>query len=279
VAFVIRSGPSVQNSGAKTDSIAVNVPTILENLTDYDPETIVAWELGYKGQFADGLVQVNGSVYHYDYDDIHLQFEGNGPLGPTTVVRNHPSAENQGLEVELLWLATDELTVGGNYSYTNAEYTGELIDPETGARGIIDINNPLAPESVFTDAELSRLTEGVQLQRVPEQKWSGYANYRWPLENGTVEFLTSVSWTDEVNFFLTDSPLDIAEDWYRWDARVTWTSNDERLEISGFINNITDEVGIRNMDREGEAQNFLRTIVPTLPRMGGVEFRYRFGAY
>ncbi|MCA9440818.1 MAG: hypothetical protein KC964_08445, partial [Candidatus Omnitrophica bacterium] len=40
--IMFRSGPSVQNSGVETDSIAVNVPTILENLTSFDPQTIVA---------------------------------------------------------------------------------------------------------------------------------------------------------------------------------------------------------------------------------------------
>ena len=40
------------------------------------------------------------------------------------------------------------------------------------------------------------------------------------------------------------------------------------MEASLFVNNITDEIGIRNMNAEGEPFNYLRTATPTLPRMG-----------
>ena len=32
----------------------------------YDPEDVLALELGYKGQHLDGTLQVNGSLYRYD---------------------------------------------------------------------------------------------------------------------------------------------------------------------------------------------------------------------
>lgn len=255
----------------------------------YDPEKVLAYELGYKGQLLDGTLQLNGSIYRYDYQDIHLQYTANSFIGPSTSVRNHPGAINQGLELEVLWLATDNITIGGNYSYTDAKYNGEL---DGGAEGIdlvggtfapipgsVDTNNPLAPASIYNSTERTNLTDGKQLQRVPEQKWSGWAQYRMELSSGTLDFLTSVSWTDELFFDITNSPLDVAPDWYRWDARVTWTASDEKMEASFFINNITNDIGIRNMNGEDEAGNFLRSVVPTLPRMGGVEFRYRFGEY
>lgn len=50
-------------------------------------------------------------------------------------MRNAPEAINQGFEVEMLWLPSDRLTLGGNYSYTSAEYSKELVDP-LGNRGI-----------------------------------------------------------------------------------------------------------------------------------------------
>ncbi|MEX0942592.1 MAG: TonB-dependent receptor [Pseudomonadales bacterium] len=245
----------------------------------YEPETIDAYELGYKGQLLEGTLQINASVYHYTYENVHVQFSGNSFIGPSTVVRGHPKAVNQGFEFEGLWLLTDELTLGANYSYTDAKYDAELVDTETGSLGIVDTNNPLAPESLYSPAERVNLTNGARLQRIPEQKWAGYANYRWDIASGTIDFLTSVAWTDEISFHLVDSPIDTASDWSRWDARVTWTATDQRLSVAAFVNNITDEIGIRNMDREGEAENYLRSVVPTLPRMGGVEFRYRLGGY
>ena len=99
------------------------------------------------------------------------------------------------------------------------------------------------------------------------------------MSTGSLELLTSVAWTDKVRFGLTDSPLDLAPSWYRWDARATWTSADNKIVLSAFVNNITNEIGIRNIDKGNESYDYIRSVVPTLPRMSGLEFRYRFGAY
>ena len=172
----------------------------------YDPEDVLALELGYKGQHLDGTLQVNGSLYRYDYENVHLQFVGQSALGPSTSVRNHPGAINQGLELEVLWLATNELTLGGNYSYSDATYDGEFVDVETGAVGLVDNNNPFSPATLYPAAERSNRTDGNQLQRVPEEKWALCGQYRLEIAQGTVDFLTSVAWTDEVRFDITDSP-------------------------------------------------------------------------
>ena len=44
-----------------------------------------------------------------------------------------------------------------------------------------------------------------------------------------------------------------------------------------FINNGTDKIGVRNMSSDDETQGFLRSLTPTLPRMGGISFTKRFG--
>ena len=40
-----------------------------------------------------------------------------------------------------------------------------------------------------------------------------------------------------------------------------------------------DEIGVRQIARYEENQNYLRTATPTDPRLFGMEFTYRFGAY
>ncbi|MCB1646935.1 MAG: TonB-dependent receptor, partial [Pseudomonadales bacterium] len=190
----------------------------------YDPEKVLAYELGYKGEMLDGTLQVNASAFFYDYEDVHLQFVGNSFTGASTSVRNMESAENKGLEVEVLWLPLDQLTVGANYSYTDTEYTSELVDTETGQAGIVDDNDPLRPASVFSVAERATLVKGAPLQRVPESKFSAWATYVVEVESGTVDVTSSYSWTDEICFSIDCGPLNKADDWYRWDARVTWTS-------------------------------------------------------
>jgi len=247
----------------------------------YESEEVLSFELGYKGQLLDNRLQLNMSVYNYTYDNIHLQFDVETALtGTSTSVTNAPEARNSGFEGDFLWLATDRITMGGSFSWTDTEYTDELPDG-----GIIDTANPNAPQgsalgTIYNSSELTRSIKGTQLLRIPEFKFSLWAMYNLPLgERGSIEFVSSYSWQDEVVWDESNQARDIAPDFARWDFRANWTSADERWMVGGYVNNILDEIGIRSMNAEGEAQNFMRSATPTLPRQAGLEVRYKFGAF
>ncbi|MFM7119036.1 MAG: TonB-dependent receptor domain-containing protein, partial [Gammaproteobacteria bacterium] len=66
---------------------------------EYDEEKILAYELGYKGTLLDGRMQVNTSVYLYQYDDIHtIISQAGGLFGVSTNIVNFPEAETYGWE-------------------------------------------------------------------------------------------------------------------------------------------------------------------------------------
>ena len=245
----------------------------------YDNESITAYELGYKGQLADGTMQLNASVYYYDYENISLQFYEVGLAGPGTSVINAPAARTYGAEFDILWLLTDNLTLGGTYSYSNARYDGES-PPEAQ---VVDRQNPYAPVGVYTLEELKVPIDGEPLPRVPFHKATAWAEYTQSLgNNGRVIYLTSINWTDEFPAAGTpkrDGPLVTAPAFARWDARVSWMSANEQWNVSGFVNNILDKVGVRNMFNYNVEGGFRRAIEPTNPRMWGVEVQYKFGAF
>jgi outer membrane receptor protein involved in Fe transport len=249
----------------------------------YEPEDITAYELGYKGQLLDGTLQLNASIYYYDYEGIHLQYSVSSFTGVSYSVRNAPGAITIGGEVEALWLAGDNLTIGATYSYTDAKYDGELIEPTTGTTGVVDGNNPYAPSSLYTVAERNFGIDDEPLPRVPEHKFTGWAEYVVQLgDNGKLTFLTSVSYTGEFQAAgrpVPESPLSLAPDYIRWDARASWSSANDQWGVSAFVNNITNDIGVRNQFDYGEAEGHRRVIEPTNPRMAGLEIQYKFGAY
>ena len=56
--------------------------------------------------------------------------------GPVEVTDNIPKAHNSGFEIDAVVLATDALTIGGNFSYTESVYDVEYTifnegDPRT----------------------------------------------------------------------------------------------------------------------------------------------------
>ena len=247
--------------------------------TNYDKEDITSYEVGYKGQLFDGTLQLNASAYLYDYEDISLQFLESGLIGEGTSVSNAPGAETIGGEVDVLWLATDALTIGFNYSYTDATYDGEMeVDKQ-----VVDTSNPYAPTELYTSQERKVLIDGESLPRIPKTKWTLWAEYTHQMgDRGKLVGVSTYSYTDEFPAAgrpLPEGPLVMAPEFSRWDARVSWVSASEQITVTGYVNNILNEVGTRNMFTYGSQGGYKRGIEPSNPRMAGVEFSYKFGAF
>ncbi len=238
---------------------------------EYDPEELTAYEIGFKTTLLDGTLQWNGSVYYYDYENIHtVIYEASATGGTTNSVTAVEGAELYGVESDVLWFATDSLTLGGNFSYTPSEYTSDF--------NVIDDFNPESPASLFTPEERTFNGKGAPLLKVPEWKWTLWGQYSWNLgDQGSVDVRTSLSYIDETNFTAFDADRDRAPSYMRWDARITWNSAEGDWLVSGYINNITDEIGIRQILPETEETGWRRSAMTTEPRIAGLEITYKIG--
>jgi outer membrane receptor protein involved in Fe transport len=244
------------------------------NTADYDPEEITAYEIGYKTQLLDNTLQINGSFYLYDYEQIHtVATEVTSLGGTTTSVLPAPGAEVMGIEAEVLWLATDQLTLGGNFSYTPNEYTKDLT--------ILDPARVGTPTSLYPDQETNESNiNGNQLLQVPELKYTAYGTYSVPLDAGANLDLSAVySWTDDVYYSPFENQSEMAEAYGRLDLRATWSNPEQNIEIAAFCNNVMDDVAVLQVLRHGEGEHFRQTGGTTVPRLFGVELTYKLGAY
>jgi outer membrane receptor protein involved in Fe transport len=220
----------------------------------------------------DNTLQINGSFYLYDYDNIHtVATEVTSLGGTTTSVLEADGARVLGIESEVLWLATDNLTIGGNISFTPSEYTTDLF--------ILDPARIETPTSLYPDRADNRVNiNGNQLLQVPELKFTAYSTYSFPLDGGSKFDLSGVySWTDEVYFSPFENDREKADAYGRLDLRGTWTNTAQNLIVTGFINNIFDEVAVLQVLRHGEEENFRQTAGVTSPRVYGIELTLQDG--
>jgi iron complex outermembrane receptor protein len=243
----------------------------------YDPEELIAYEIGYKAQFLNDTLQLNGSVFLYDYESIHTVAtevvppltDFGGAATTTTSVLEAPGADITGIELEVMWLTTDELTLGGNFSYTPSEYTGDLFIKDTA--GFAN------PESLFPSftGQVTNI-KGNQILQVPEWKYTAWASYSLPLSSGArVDFLAVYSYIGDVYYSPFENEADKADSYDRSDVRVTWTSPQSNWTVSGFVNNVFDDVGVLQVLRQGEGENFRHTAGVTLSRLAGLELSYK----
>lgn len=240
----------------------------------YKAESLVAYELGYKGEMLDGTMQVNAAVYYYDYSDVHTPAASPSALGGvSTSTFAVPGAEMMGFDTDVLWLMTDRITLGAAVSFTHSEYTEDFE--------VIDEFNAQRPGSLFDPLATPFNIKGNTMLRVPEKKFSGYGQYALPLsgDRGTITFLADYSWIDKVYFSLFEEDTDEAPSYSRVDTRITWLSAGENWNVSAFCNNVFDDIGIRQIEALSEADNFRRTGTLTNPRTYGLEVLYKFGTW
>ena len=89
-----------------------------------------------------------------------------------------------------------------------------------------------------------------------------------------MSFCTLLTNPDTVYFSAFESALDLAPAYDRIDLRATWTSASDEWTVSGFVNNVQNDIGIRQILASGAEDGFRRTAQVTEPRVYGVEVSY-----
>jgi iron complex outermembrane receptor protein len=234
----------------------------------YDDETVVAYELGYKGTLFDDTLQLFSSIYYYDYEGYQDEVQERNAAGSgDQVVVNAGDAINYGWELEGTWLPTDNWTIGGNYSWTQTEYQDDIF---------ISINdNPDRPEPLFSE-EIYNL-EGNDLKRIPEHKFTTWTNYDISFPTGILTFSGAYSYTGDFYDTGVKRDLDRVRGRGRLDVSAIWRDNADRWNVRAFIDNVTDEGTARGLGTASAFQDYQLTATYLYPRFYGVDVTYRFG--
>jgi outer membrane receptor protein involved in Fe transport len=85
---------------------------------EYVSDFLTNWEAGWKTQWMDNRLQFNGAVFLEQWDDFQVSFTGANAI---TQVNNGPTAEVLGTELQLQWLATDNLRISAGAAYYDTE--------------------------------------------------------------------------------------------------------------------------------------------------------------
>jgi outer membrane receptor protein involved in Fe transport len=99
----------------------------------YDSDSVVNYELGFKGFAFDRTVTIDASIFDIEWKDIQLL---NTSANNLTYIDNGGKARSRGVEVAGQWAPGGGWVVSANATYTNAELT-EAIDVPAGGSGVI----------------------------------------------------------------------------------------------------------------------------------------------
>jgi len=97
---------------------------------DYGSDFLTNWEAGWKTQWNDNTLQFNGAVFFENWDDFQISFPG---ANAVTQVDNGPSAEITGMEGQILWVPSQNLSISTSFAFIDSE----LVDDYGGTGAVL----------------------------------------------------------------------------------------------------------------------------------------------
>ncbi|MFT4249040.1 MAG: TonB-dependent receptor [Pseudomonas sp.] len=240
----------------------VGVGSVTGVIYTYDPETITAYELGWKSKFLDNTLLLNTDLFWYSYKGYQLstnyypdadsdEYESrttNVP-GTTTIA---------GVEVEGRWLIGAHDNIGFSTAYSYNDYA--------------DADVVLGSTTETTNMA------GRKMARMPKWKVNLDYSHLWDLPGGTltgrVGAKYSTSYVTDLIYFTYNYPERYVQKAYTlYDASLSYDVLDGRYTISVFGNNLSNEPVITQANSAGS----LYTMgVLNAPRTYGISFTGRF---
>ncbi|MFK7975999.1 MAG: TonB-dependent receptor [Halioglobus sp.] len=219
-----------------------------------DPETVEAFEVGYKGQTSDGMLTYALTGFYYDYSDLQISFVDEGSVVSTV---NAAAAENYGAEIELAANLGNGFTIDFFGTYLSAEYE-EFV------------NGDYANGFALTDLS------GNTLPNAPEYTAKLGITYETEVGDGTLRVHGEVYYQDEV-YFTEWNREDAYQDSYELlNANIDYAFADGDWLISVWGRNLGDEEIISNNIITAPLYDSLRVGSVLPPRTIGASVRFQF---
>lgn len=183
------------------------VPRSSGDKNGYDAEKSLNGELGWRTILLDHTLHLSGALYWIDTNDIQL-YTGNPG---SQVLRNMGDAQSKGIELDLAYYPTDDLTLtlGATFGQSTFESGNDDIEGKT---------LPYAPDT----------TAVAGIEYYLPQTWV----------DGDISIMTNARYTSKIYF---DENNTVAQDGYTLvDLAIQYAMN-ENLSFRLFSNNLTDK--------------------------------------
>jgi iron complex outermembrane recepter protein len=240
-------------------------PFFVQQALPHGPETLDAYEAGFKSSLFGRMLRFNGAAFLNKYDDILVTVSScplpGVPAAPCALPLNAGKADVKGFELELNAEPIDGLLFDASVAYLDFDYKSISAAAANSGIGLED--------------------EGTYIQ---EWQWSVGAQYGVDLgELGTLTPRIDVNFEDDFN--RNTNNVDAAtggrdifghiEDRLLVNARLTYLTADEDWQVALEVKNLTDKLYYTDVfDNRGSTNSIQGT--PALPRTWAVTVKHNF---
>lgn len=191
-------------------------PTAIGEISEYDPETLTSYELGFKSQWLDNRLQLNGDIFLNKYEDQQVVIIKASATGISATTQNAGRSTIKGVELELRAKPVAALDLSAGLSYLDAQYD-EWSD---------DLGD-------YTDREF---------QYAPKWTANVAAQYSWQLgEDSRLILRGDGVYKDETYLDATNTSYLRQGGYAVWNASLRYQFNDDRWEVGIAGKNLGDK--------------------------------------
>ena len=106
----------------------------------YQADYLKNYEIGWKTQWFDHHLRWNGAIFDEEWKNFQFSFLG---LNSVTIIVNGGNARIRGMENEIEWAATNNLTLSTSFTFLDPRLTTNYC----GAQGVTNCPNQVTPEA------------------------------------------------------------------------------------------------------------------------------------
>lgn len=226
------------------------------------PETLDAFEIGWKNTLADGRVQANITGFHYKYHDLQLT-----QRTAATSVTTNTDARINGLEFEFQARPTPRFAIDANLALLDAEVVNFIS---------ADVANPAQSLTATTPVATLNLS-GNKLPYAPD--WSFKIGGQYTADIGSWASTLRIDYFKQGAFFAREynTTTDRISGWSQLNARLSFARQaDDSFEIGLFVKNLTNSDNITGLTVQDSLVGRFRNATILDPRTWGVSLSKRF---
>jgi iron complex outermembrane recepter protein len=236
-------------TGFLSGGMSEGVDFLTGEIPVYKPENATNYEIGVKADALDSTLRLNTALFYTEYDDRQLTGIGVNPTNGTiaSVTNNAEKSNITGLEVEALWLPVTNLEITFNLTLNHGEVEkfDDIAVVVTGS--LPDYNCETAtvgPGTTVDGCEVDRSDE--DLPGLPKQTYYAAVQYLFETNYGSFTPRVDATYKRDTSACFDWASCEwqdgkgVLYDFYALNARLTWLSRDEKIRVTAYGNNLTD---------------------------------------
>ena len=259
----------------------------------YPPDELTNNEIGFKSEFLDHRLQINGSLYQMDWKDVQTLIYNPPVYGNTTFGLQGPTYRVKGFELQATGRVTEAFTLSGSLSYNDAKQTNSPCIRSAGVT-TKTAGNPTPAGACITQVWDAASKTNVQIPDPlgsidstpafsPHLQYGVRGRYDWTFNTYKAYAVLGLNHVDKMNnqpsnFTSGEGVAIPTTTWLRYeqpgytlfDGSIGVTKDAWDVQLYG--QNLTD----KNASTFTSSAQFIRAEVPVRPRVLGIRIGMKF---